>query len=330
VTFSWPWMFLLLPLPWLVRRWVPPAAADVTLRVPSADDFATATPDHEARAAVPAPGSPSGPWLALAIWLLLVVAAARPQWIDEAAPLPVSGRDLMIAVDVSASMATRDLQLDGRPLERLLAARTLASDFIARRDGDRVGLIVFGDRAYLHTPLTFDLAAVRAALATTAVGLAGRETALGDAIALAAAAAKQSELGNTDNVLILLTDGANTSGNLDPVQAAWIAARAKLRIHAVGLGAPAEAQKADRANAAASSELDENTLRRIGEQTGGSYHRATNADALDAFYRLIDELEPVTRDASLRPARELHPWPLALALGLFAWLALRRLRRDTA
>ncbi|MDT3670030.1 MAG: VWA domain-containing protein [Aromatoleum sp.] len=328
MTFAWPWMFLLLPLPWLVRRWVPPAAADVTLRVPSADDFATATPDHEAPGAGPAPGSRSGPWLALAIWLLLVVAAARPQWIDEEAPMPVSGRDLMIAVDVSASMATRDLRLDGQPLERLLVARTLASDFIARRDGDRVGLIVFGDRAYLHTPLTFDLAAVRAALATTAVGLAGRETALGDAIALAAA--KQSEPGNTDNVLILLTDGANTSGNLDPVQAAWIAARAKLRIHAVGLGAPASAPITDDGDVAASSELDEDTLRRIAEQTGGSYHRATNADALDAFYRLIGELEPVTRDASLRPARELHPWPLALALGLFAWLALRRLRRDTA
>lgn len=327
MTLAWPWMFLLLPLPWLVRRWLPPAAADVALRVPSIDDFAAAAPDRDRRAAVRETGSGSELRLALAIWLLLVVAAARPQWIDEAAPMPVSGRDLMIALDVSASMATPDLRLDGRPLERLHVARALASDFVARRDGDRVGLIVFGDRAYLHTPLTYDLAAVRAALAATAVGLAGRETALGDAVALAAA--RQGESGDSDKVLILLTDGANTSGNLDPVQAGWIAARAKLRIHAVGLGAPRTRAADDAPDVAPSSGLDEATLRRLAEQTGGSYHRAADAEALAAFYRLIDGLEPVARDASLRPVRELHPWPLGLALALFAWLALMRPRPET-
>ncbi|WP_332672000.1 VWA domain-containing protein [Aromatoleum sp.] len=328
MTLAWPWMFLLLPLPWVVRRWLPPAAADVALRVPSADDFATAAPDRDTFTTVQAPASRPELRLALAIWLLLVVAAARPQWIDDASPMPVSGRDLMIAFDVSASMATSDLRLDGRPLERLHVARTLASDFVARRDGDRVGLIVFGERAYLHTPPTYDLAAVRAALAATAVGLAGRETALGDAIALAAA--RQSESGDSDKVLILLTDGANTSGNLDPVQAGWIAARAKLRIHAVGLGAPRASAAGNAPDDAPSAGLDEATLRRIAEQTGGSYHRAADAEALAAFYGLIDELEPVVRDASLRPVRELHPWPLGLALGLFAWLALRRPRAATA
>lgn len=329
MTFAWPWMFLLLPLPWLVRRWLPPAAPGDALRVPSLDDFGAAPLRGDTVEAVQTPDPRLELWLTLAIWLLLVAAAARPQWIDEAAPMPVSGRDLMIAFDVSASMGTPDLRLDGRPLDRLQVARTLASDFIARRDGDRVGLIVFGDRAYLHTPLTHDLAAVRAALATADVGLAGRATALGDAIGLAAA--RQSEVGDSDKVLILLTDGANTSGNLAPVQAGWIAARARLRIHAVGLGAPRAGASGNALEGVSSSDLDEVTLRRIAEQTGGSYHRAADAEALAAFYRLIDELEPAARDdASLRPVRELHPWPLGLALGLFAWLALTRPRPGPA
>jgi Ca-activated chloride channel homolog len=325
VSFVWPWLFALLPLPWLARRWLPPAAPRVALQVPALADFdSVPTPSPSGTGAAPT-GLPLR--VAVAIWLLLVVAAARPVWIGDPAERPVSGRDLMIALDVSASMATPDLQLDGRTIDRLQVARRLAAGFVARRDGDRVGLIVFGNQAFLHTPLTYDLAAVRSALAGAAVGLAGRETALGDAVALAAR--RLREFGDNERVLILLTDGANTAGELTPAQAAWIAAREGLRIHAVGLGAermrvvaPDGVREID-----PSADLDEDALRSLAQQTGGQYHRATDGASLEAFYRLVDGLEPVARGTeSLRSAIELYVCPLAAALALAAWLVWRRSR----
>jgi Ca-activated chloride channel family protein len=328
MSLTWPWLLLALPLPWLAWRWLPPAHAGAALRVPSLEDFVLAT-----RSATS--GEASGPLRmgsgsAILVWALLVAAAARPQWIDDPTLLPVSGRDLMIALDVSASMATADLRLDGRPVERLHAARSLATEFVARHDGDRVGLIVFGAQAYLHTPLTYDLQAVRAALADIGVGLAGRETALGDAIALTAR--RLREFRDSEKILIVLTDGANTAGTLTPAQAGWIAAREGLRIHALGLGAKPEGVAPDGGRELTSSQdLDEDSLRALAQQTGGSYHRATDGAALEAFYRLIDDLEPVAQGtASLRPVHELYPWPLGLALVFSVALALRRVRGRVA
>jgi Ca-activated chloride channel family protein len=262
---------------------------------------------------------------ALLAWLLLVAAAVRPQWLGEAEPMPISGRDLMLAVDLSASMATTDLRLAGRPADRLAVVKALAQDFVGRREGDRVGLMVFGDRAYLHVPLTFDLAAVQAALAGLEVGLAGRETALGDAVALATR--RLRELSGTARVLVLLTDGANTAGELTPVQAAWLAQREGIRIHTVGIGAerlrvvtPAGIRDID-----PSADLDQATLRSLAERTGGTYVRAGDSGALERFYAVLDRLEPTASGTTaVRPARELFHWPLAGALLLAGWLARRR------
>lgn len=323
MSLAWPWIFLLLPLPWLARLWLPPLEGGSALRVPVLEHYA-------AGAQPPARAAGRGGrelWLAWLVWLLLLVAAARPQWPDAARPLPVSGRDLMLALDVSASMATPDLRLDGMRRARLEVARALASDFVERRDGDRVGLIVFGSQAYLHTPLTYDLPAVQAALAGTAVGLAGQETALGDAIALAAQ--RLREFGDSARVLVLLTDGASTAGALSPAQAAWLARREGLRIYTVGIGAERLRVLTDEGvrEIDPSTDLDERTLRDLAEQTGGSYQRATDGAALAEFYRRIDRLEPAGSGVTaLRPARELYPWPLGLALALAGWLLWRRQR----
>ncbi len=323
MSFAWPWMLLLLPLPWLAWQLLPPARRDAPLQVPSLVPF-------DALAASSARPGRIGPvlWLAACAWLLLVLAATRPQALAELDAFPVSGRDLMLAIDVSGSMATPDLRIGGRPVDRLEAARLLAADFLDGRDGDRVGLIVFGSQAYLHTPLTFDLDAVRAALADTGIGLAGRETAIGDAIALAAR--RLREFGDSARVLVLLTDGANTAGELTPQQALWIAQREGLRIHTVGIGAehmrvvtPEGVREIN-----PSFDLDEETLREIAAQTGGAYVRATDGDALAAFYRLVDELEPTAAaSAELRPVRELYRWPLGLALALALWPLWRAVRR---
>ncbi|NMG31980.1 VWA domain-containing protein [Aromatoleum evansii] len=313
MSFAWPWMLAFLPLPWLLRRWWPATTPTPALRVPSVAAFATGRTE----------GSPTSPpevrqhaarrWFVACAWALLLVAAARPQGLADPAQVAMSGRDLMIALDVSASMATRDLDLDGRPVERLHAARTLARDFVLRRDGDRIGLIVFGSETYLHTPLTWDIHALADGLSATGTGLAGRETAIGDAIGLAVR--RMREQSGNARVLILLTDGANTAGKLTPEQASWIAQREGVRIHVVGIGSNTARPSSPEAAQDSSADLDERTLRSIAEQTGGSYHRATDAAALAAFYREIESLEPIDgADAIIRTRQELYPWPLGAAL----------------
>jgi Ca-activated chloride channel family protein len=316
MSFAWPWCFLALPLPWLLRRLLTPADTGAALRVPQLP-------------AVIQSGSAPGPtlslWAAALAWLFLVAAAARPQAPAELTFQAVAGHDLMLAFDVSASMATADLSLEGKPTDRLHVARTLADDFLKRRQGDRVGLIVFGSQAYLHTPLTFDLEAVRAALATMETGFAGRETALGDAIGLSTKHLKP--LADNARVLIVLTDGANTAGRLTPQQATWLAQRAGVRIHAIGIGAlPGGTESATPATG-----LDEATLQQVARQTGGSYLRATDSAAIENFFHQLGQSVPSTQGAAVRlPQRELYPWPLGLALALTTWLTLRRTRELSA
>lgn len=293
---AWPWYLLALPLPWLAQRLLAPQDG-VALRVPSRPAGAAAGRPARARL-----------WLATLAWLLVLLAAARPQTPGQPGAAPAPGRALMLAFDLSASMARVDLLQNGRPRERLGAARTLADAFLQQRGGDRVGLIVFGSQAYLHTPLTADLQAVREALASIEVGLAGQETALGDAIALAVK--HLQDLPEQDRALLLLTDGASNAGTLTPARAAWLAQRAGVRIHAIGVGG-------------ADHELDEAGLRQIAAQSGGSYARAVDAAALRALLQRIDALESAGPSTPLPgPARELYAWPLALALLLAGALAL--------
>lgn len=301
---AWPWCFLVLPLPWLLRRLLKPVETGAALRLPSLP-------------AIDGAGAVSRPQWSLALaamaWLLLLTAAARPQMPAKTAlSAPASGRELMLAFDISGSMGSTDLKLGDRPVDRLSAARAFADDFLARRQGDQVGLVVFGRQAYLHTPLTFDLEAVRAALAGVEVGLAGRETALGDAIALATRHLRESS--TSERVLVLITDGANTAGTLSPARAAWLARRDGVRIHAVGIGSDAG--------------LNEASLREIAEQSGGSYQRATDAAAMAEFWQRLDRLEP-TAPAATQPPRELYAWPLSAAL-LIAVALLWQRRREVA
>ncbi|HEY3326508.1 MAG TPA: VWA domain-containing protein [Novimethylophilus sp.] len=318
MSFAWPWCFLALPLPWLVRRLLPPVDSAMALRVPSLPAIGGARPETPAGMAL---------WIAVLAWLLLVIAAARPQLPADAALQPASGRDLMLAFDVSASMATADLRLGRRSVTRLDAARALADDFLRQRQGDRVGLIVFGTQAYLHTPLTFDLAAMHAALATMEAGFAGAETALGDAVALAVK--RLQPLAEHDHVLVVLTDGVNTAGTLPPLRAAWLARRAGVRIHVIGIGsASSPAGKPERGQA---DGVDATTLREMAHQTGGIYLRATDSAAIGDFFHQLDRIEPMARGAAfIRPVRELYAWPLAAALALTCWLTLRRTKTAAA
>ncbi|HVR81491.1 MAG TPA: VWA domain-containing protein [Luteimonas sp.] len=328
--FAWPWLLLALPLPWLLRWLLPPARnAGAALKVPfGARLQAIATQAGRARTR----GVGLLAWLA---WALLCVAAARPQQLGELVRPPQAGRDLMLAVDLSGSMGEEDMQLGGNVVDRITAAKAVLADFLDRRSGDRVGLIVFGQKAYALTPMTLDLDSVRQQLDDSVVGLAGRETAIGDAIGLAvkrlrAQPAQQPAV--AEHVLILLTDGVNTAGLLDPVKAAELARDNGVRVHTIAFGGEGTELSVFGIPLhlpGAGEDTDEVTLKRIADLTGGKAFRARDTDQLAGIYAEIDRLEPVKRPGqSVRPRLERYPWPLAAALvcGLLALAAPRRTR----
>ncbi len=328
IQFAWPWVFAALPLPFLVR-WLWRAADSGT-------QDALRIPFYNALVALTRPGvrvhdsSAVGLAALTLVWLLLLIAAARPQHLGDAADIPITGRDLMLAVDISGSMEVPDLVTDGQPTTRLQVVQDVAGDFIERRAGDRVGLILFGKRAYLQTPLTFDRSTTRTMLEEAEIGLAGRETAIGDAIGIAVKHLR--DLPQDVRVLVLLTDGANTAGELTPVQAADLAKRFNVRIYTIGVGADVMDIGAAMGSSSFNSiirprrinpsvDLDEKLLEYIAKTTGGRYFRARDRDALRDIYAELDELEPHAReDEVTRPVAELYYWPLGLSFVLVVLL----------
>ena len=332
IHFAWPWMLLLLPLPWLHYRWRRAAEPrSVALYLPFLSSVGVG--------ALGANSHRRSQWLFAAIWLLVVAAATRPQWLGDPVPVPTTGRKLLLAVDVSGSMATQDMEGDAT---RLQVVQQVAGRFIDGRHGDQVGLVLFGTRPYLQAPLTPDLATVHRFLDESMIGVAGTETAIGDAIGLAIkrlrASAAQSRDQSRDEsgdkkqhagqtVLILLTDGQNTAGVMPPLEAARLAAQAGLRIYTIGVGA---VPQAGFFGVQGNTDLDEDTLKAIAKTTGGKYFRAADASALQNVYREIDKLEPAAGHAQwLRPADEWFTLPLAVALLLSVPAALLGARRWT-
>ncbi|MEX2495528.1 MAG: VWA domain-containing protein [Woeseia sp.] len=321
-SFAWPWVFLALPLPWVVRALMSPASgtSEAGLKVPSLGSFAMladrATSEQWANWRW---------WVAAVAWVLLVTAAARPEHVGDEVQVPVSGRNLMLAVDLSGSMDAKDFEFANRRVGRLTATKAVASDFIARREGDRLGLILFGERAYLQVPLTLDRETVNVLLMESFIGLAGEKTAIGDAITLAVKRIHEQGARADDQVLILLTDGANTAGAIEPLKAAELAQQIGLRIHAIGIGAehmvvPSITGSMRRVNP--SADLDEETLTAIAEMTGGRYFRARDTAGLQEIYRLLDHMEPVAEpEGGFRPVTVLYHWPLAGAFVLAFVLA---------
>jgi Ca-activated chloride channel family protein len=318
--FEWPWLFFVLPLPLLLRWLLRPHSASVeaALQVPFLEDFLPSQGPHKSR-----PPTWWPLWIAVFAWLLLVTASARPEWLGEAVQLPVSGRDLLLAVDLSGSMEAADFEIKGDAVDRLTAAKWVAGDFIARRVGDRIGLILFGRHAYLQAPLTFDRQTVRTLLDEAAIGLAGKETAIGNAIGLAVKRLKSQPA--EARVLILLTDGANTAGEVEPLKAAEMAQQEGLKIYTIGIGAEQLLVPTffGTRSVNPSAELDEKSLQQIAKLTGGRYFRARDTAELTQIYQLLDQLEPLPKpEQSYRPSTPLYAWPLGVSLLLATLLAL--------
>ena len=299
--FAWPLAALAIALPWLVARYVPAAAPLASsLRVP----FLREACDWQAAAGGARPRLRRG--LALAAFAALAAAACRPQWVGDPVNWSPSGRSMLLALDLSGSMrgvvAGTDVGLD--------AVRHTARRFIAGRTGDRIGLIVFGTRAHLQAPPTFDLRALADMVDETFIGLAGEGTALGDAIALSVARLRTMQ--SDERVLILLTDGSSTEGTVDMTDAANLARYNGVRVHSIGIGAPLP----DNAQRTGDG-LDERALKLVAERTGGRYFRAETSDSLKRIYEALDRYEPAARDQRRYEERtELYAWPLGLALAL--------------
>ena len=277
IEFAWPYVFAALPLPLLVALF--------SRRPQPRPNAALWVPFYAGMEAALSRSAPRRPRLRLLLasiaWLLLIAAAARPQWVGEPLELPVSGRDLLLAVDISRSMEEQDMTLGGGRTTRLRAVKAVAGEFIERREGDRIGLILFGSQPYLQTPLTFDRATVRTLLYESETRLAGNATAIGDAIGLAVKRLREQP--QEDQVLILLTDGQDNASEVDPLKAAAIAAQEGLRIYTIGVGADEMVVRGllgmQRINP--SAELDEATLEAIAERTGGQYFRARDTESLE-------------------------------------------------
>lgn len=307
--FAWWWVWFALPLP-LLFYFLPPIerSAGAALRLPALMPSETLVGRTQRRSR----------WLLLCatiVWVCLLAATARPQWLGEPVSIPNEGRELMLAVDLSGSMKIDDMEVNGRQVNRLTMIKTVLNEFIQRRVGDRLGLILFADTAYLQAPLTYDRDTVATLLNESVIGLVGEQTAIGDAIGLSVKRFKKRE--NSNNVVILLTDGQNTAGNITPAQAKELAMESGATLYTIGVGADKMMIRSffGSRQVNPSQELDETMLTDLAESTGGQYFRARNAQELEAIYLTLDKLEPIEGEArKMRPQTALFYWPLTIAL----------------
>lgn len=319
---AWPWVLILLPLPWLIWFFVPRSQLKLpaAMKVPFFHAMVGIV-EHEKRHLA----KQTQMTLLFLIWSLMLFALAGPRWVGEPQPLVREGYNIMLALDISGSMEMSDMVLYGRPTTRLDVVKRTAEQFVKERSGDKIGLILFGSRAYLQTPLTYDRNSVLLRLEDATVGLAGKTTSIGDALGLAVK--RLQNVPAKGRVIILLTDGVNNSGVLDPTKAAELAKVNDIKVYTIGLGSESSSQMNGglMPNVNMTAELDEKTLQEIAKLTGGLYFRATDVESLQLIYQTINQMETISQEqATVRPQHEYYPWPLAFAVFLLLyWLAIR-------
>lgn len=314
-----PWILIFLPLPWIIWFFLPraPMQLPAALNVPFYKAM-TQIIDTE-KQDITRQKSFTLLWL---IWGLLLLAFAGPRWVGEPQPLSREGYNIMMALDLSGSMELTDMVLHGRPTSRLAVVKQAAVQFVQERAGDKIGLILFGTRAYLQTPLTYDRQNVLMRLEDATVGLAGKTTSIGDALGLAVK--RLQNVPAKGRIIILLTDGVNNSGVLAPLKAAELAREDGIKVYTIGLGAETGSSTLGGMfmGMNVTADLDEDTLKEVAKMTDGRYFRATDMQSLQSIYHTINQLERIEQDQQMtRPQHEYYAWPLAGAWLLFlAWL----------
>jgi Ca-activated chloride channel family protein len=324
---AYPWALSLLALPLLMPLLPAYQESRDSIRVPFFDKLVELSEQRPHSGAIILRRDRFQYFLVGFMWVCLVLAAAKPEWVGAPIEQQKSGRDLMIAVDLSGSMGTRDFVLpDGETVDRLQAVKQVLAELANQRAGDRLGLIVFGSASYLQAPFTSDHVVWSTLLAETEIGMAGQSTVFGDAIGLAIKLFKESASDN--RVLIILTDGNDTGSIVPPIDAAKVAAAYNIRIYTIAIGNPASVGE---------EALDIDTIDRVTEITGGQSFKALDQQALQRAYHTIAELEPdLYETTSFRPRQSLHWLPLGVALifytlyhGYRTWRVWRVLRRTS-
>ena len=319
ISLLWPWALLALPLPWLLSRWLPPVRAASRWVLP----WVFGAPAEQSTSAAATAPTPRAAWILWLVWALCCLALTQPVRFDQFSSLKTSGRDLMLAVDISGSMRTEDMRIGGRRINRLDAVKAVLGDFIERRQGDRLGLILFGQQAFMITPLTLDRANVRYQLETSVVGLAGLDTAIGDALGLAVKRLRDRP--QNQRIVLLLTDGVNSAGELSPDRATELAVELGVKVYTVGFGGDSDPGMFGFSFGSGGAEIDEAALQKMAESTGGRYFRARDVGELAGIYQALDQLEPIELEAPQRQhQRPLYHYPLALALLLLLIALLAR------
>ena len=326
MSFAWPWLFILLPLYWLLPK-----------RKHNANEGALEHPFLMSLSAVDEQNNPAPTfdrWLNSAIWVFLVLALVRPIWIGEPIFDEAQGRNLYLSVDLSESMLERDMTWNGRAIERYQAVQAVVGEFVEKRSNDFIGLVVFGSYADIQSPLTPDTQAIKELLADLRPGMAEGSTAIGDGLALAVKQLRDSD--SPDKVIILLSDGENNSGNVTPEQATQVAAQSNIKVYTIGFGSDGRNSLLGRFGFGGSG-IDEATLKDIAEKTDGQYFRAASTQELINVFDLIEQLEPSEEhEDALRVVTELYWLPLLLSLCLlglqsfFPLITRLKKRYDTA
>jgi Ca-activated chloride channel family protein len=314
--FNYLWVFLLLPLPLLARYILSTKKQAFTqVWIPLADGLQqhTSAKKHPIISAII-------PWL---LWVLLLTTLAKPIWLGEPIRIQQQSRDMILSLDLSGSMQEVDMTLNNRTVDRLTLVKSIVKNFVKERQGDRLGLILFADHAYLQTPLTFDVDTVSTMVDETEIGLVGNRTAIGESIAMAIKRFVENK--NEQRVLILLTDGANTSGTIEPVEAAKQAVKNNIKIYTIGIGADQMTKRGFFGDQTInpSADLDEASLTDIANLTGGQYFRARNQQDLQKIYDTINQLQPVDSEfLEFRPEQNLFYWPLSLAILILLFVTI--------
>lgn len=315
LSFVWWWVFLILPLPMIIYRATPPLKKVAKIHLAYVPQNAPLSLPRHLAVKV----------LAGLFWLALVIACARPVWYGEPVTTQPKHRDLMLVLDLSYSMSQQDMRQGDEYVDRLSAMKHVVSDFAKQRQGDRLGLVLFADHAYLQSPLTLDRTAISEQVDSLVLRLIGDKTAIGEGIGLATKTFIDSDA--PQRVMVLLSDGSNTSGVLDPIEAAKIANKYNATIYTIGVGAGEMMVKeffmTRKVNTA--QDLDEKSLIEIAKLTGGQYFRARNADELATIYDTINSLEPISQATQTwRPQKEWFGLPLAIALMLLTSIVILR------
>lgn len=318
IDLTYPWILAALPLPWLVWQiFQPYKTQSKSVRIPFFSRLVDAAGARPEAGATVVKKNTFQVVVAVGVWILLLLAATKPMYIGDPVEKELAARDVMLAVDISGSMETVDFATaEGKTIERLAAVKEVLRKFIADREKDRIGLIVFGSRAYVQVPFTLDLSAAQELLNSVRVGMAGPQTALGDAVGLAISTFERSDV--AQRMLIILTDGSDTASKMTPLNAAAIAAQNDVRIFTIGIGDP---------DAAGEQRVDFEVLQKVAKRASGKFFTPDDQESLLQVYQEIDAAMPrETKTLSFRPKRSLLHWPAGIAcmMILLSYLILLR------